>query len=419
MDWGRLLAHVLLPRVILRWQLPAYSPITFAALRRVILRGPRGGDTDLVALSRLLEQEFGSQRAVLYGSGTDALQVALRVAMRMVQDTAIALPAFSCFDVATAAVGVRGRLRFYDVDPSTLGPDMGSLERVLARGTRIVLISPLYGLPVDWEAVSHLLARHGAIPVEDAAQGAHASWRGRPLGSLGPVSVLSFGRGKGWTGGSGGALLVRDQLPWGGLQGTLAELTVGPRRLVPELRALGVLTAQWAMGRPAWYGIPRALPWLRLGETVYRDPSAPRPMTLTAAACLAANRSAAEAEGRTRRVAAAAILDAVGSGSRVRAVRPLPGATPGYLRLPLRLADGIGGFARPIDALRLGLAPSYPTALPALPELRPWIDDATSRWPGGEELARTLCTAPTHSLVTKGEQAKLISLLEAYEQRGS
>ena len=405
--------------MILRWQLPAYSPITFAVLRRAILRRPRGSAADIVALSRLLEHEFGSERAVLYGSGTDALQVALHVAMRTVGDTAIALPAFSCFDVATAAVATRGRLRFYDVDPSTLGPDMASLERVLARGTRIVLISPLYGLPIDWEAVSDLLARHGAIPVEDAAQGAHASWKGRPLGSLGPVSVLSFGRGKGWTGGSGGALLFRDQSPWHGLQGALAELPVGDRRWVPELRVLGLLAAQWALGRPAWYGIPRALPGLRLGETVYRDPTPPRPMTLTAAACIAATRGAAVVEGGTRRIEAAAILDAVGSGSRVRAVRPIPGATPGYLRLPIRLADGLGGFGRPMEAIRLGLAPSYPSVLPALREVRPWVDDATSRWPGGEELVRTLHTAPTHSLVTKREQAKLISLLEAYEQGGS
>ena len=153
--------------MILRRQPPAYSPISFAVLRRAILRGPGGRAADIVALIRLLEHEFGSERAVPM-AGTDALQVALHVAMRTVGDTAIALPAFSCFDVATAAVATRGRLRFYDVDPSTLGPDMGSLERVLARGTRIVLISPLYGLPVDWEAISDLLARHGAIPVEDA-----------------------------------------------------------------------------------------------------------------------------------------------------------------------------------------------------------------------------------------------------------
>lgn len=405
--------------MIVRWQLPAYSPISFAVLRRAILRGPGGGAADLVALSRLLEQEFGSERAVLYGSGTDALQVALHVALRTVRDSAIALPAFSCFDVATAAVATRGRLRFYDVDPSTLGPDMGSLERVLARGTRIVIISPLYGFPVDWEAIANLLARHGALPVEDAAQGAHASWKGRPLGSLGPVSVLSFGRGKGWTGGSGGALLFRDQSPWDGLQPALAEVTVGDGSSVPDLRVRGLLVAQWALGRPAWYGIPRALPWLRLGETVYRDPTPPRPMTGTAAACIAASRDAAEREGGTRRIAAAAILDAVGSGSRVRAVRPIPGATPGYLRLPLRLADGLGGFERPMEAIRLGLAPSYPSVLPALPPVRPWVDEATSHWPGAEELTRTLFTAPTHSLVTRGEQAKLISLLEAYERRGS
>ena len=57
-------------------------------------------------------------------------------------------------------------------------------------------------------AIAEIAERHGLAVVEDAAQGLGATWRGRPLGSFGDVSVLSFGRGKGWTGGVGGALLA-------------------------------------------------------------------------------------------------------------------------------------------------------------------------------------------------------------------
>ncbi len=35
---------------------------------------------------------------------------------------------------------------------------------------------------------------------------------GRPAGAHGALGVLSFGRGKGVTGGKGGALLVNDEL---------------------------------------------------------------------------------------------------------------------------------------------------------------------------------------------------------------
>jgi perosamine synthetase len=403
--------------MILRRQLPAYSPLSAASIRQAIVHGLGPGMDGQAELSESLESKYAADQAVLLGSGTQALQVAIELAMRQVGDVAIALPAFTCFDVATAAVGARARIRFYDVDPSTLAPDLRSLERVLKRGTRIAVITPLYGFPVDWDAVADLLAPHGAIAVEDAAQGDHAEWRGRILGSLGPISVLSFGRGKGWTGGNGGALLVREQPPWGDLREAVAEMSARWNRRAAEVRVLGALAAQWALGRPECYAIPRALPWLHLGETVYRDPVSPRPMTRATSACLSATRVPAAREAVARRETAVALLEAIGSWSRVRPIRPLAGGTPGYLRLPLRLARGLAGFPQPAAATRLGLARSYPSILPAIPQIRPWVDDTTTGWPGAEELVRRLCTAPTHSLVTGPERAELIQQLQAYERR--
>jgi hypothetical protein len=337
--------------------------------------------------------------------------------MRQVGASTVALPAFTCFDVAAAAVGARARIRFYDLDPGTLAPDLTSLERALERGTRIAVVSPLYGFPVDWDALTELLARYGAIAVEDAAQGDHATWRDRPLGSLGPISVLSFGRGKGWTGGNGGALLIRDQSPWTGLGETLKGMpAVGPARIAAEVRVLGALAAQWVLGRPGYYAIPHAIPWLRLGETVYRAPAPPGPMTRAAVACLRSIRPAVALEAAARRATATALVEAIDSEARLRLVRPIPGATPGYLRLPVRLLHGLAGFSTPARAARLGIAPSYPSVLPVIADVRPWMDDTTPSWPGGEELARTLHTVPTHSLVTQGEQAELIHQLRAYER---
>ncbi len=212
---------------MLRHQLPAYSPLSGASLGRALLHAFGPGMDGQAELTAMLEREYRADRALLLGSGTQALQVAIALAMRHVGDAVVALPAFSCFDVAAAAVGAHARIKFYDLDPTTLAPDPRSLESALARGARVAVIAPLYGFPVDWDALADLLVRYGAMAVEDAAQGDHAEWRGRKLGSLGPISVLSFGRGKGWTGGSGGALLIRDQAPWQGLRDTLMEMSSG------------------------------------------------------------------------------------------------------------------------------------------------------------------------------------------------
>ena len=128
----------------------------------------------------------------------------------------VALPAFSCFDVAAAAVRFGRPVRFYDVDPATLGPDPESLRRAVAAGARVVVAASAFGVPVDWELVGHALSGSDALVIEDAAQGHGGRWAGARLGAHGRLGVLSFGRGKGWTGGTGGALLVRDaaDYPW-------------------------------------------------------------------------------------------------------------------------------------------------------------------------------------------------------------
>jgi hypothetical protein len=38
----------------------------------------------------------------------------------------------------------------------------------------------------------------------------------------------------------------------------------------------------------------------------------------------------------------------------------------------------------------------------------------TARWPGGEAIARTLVTAPTHSLTTDAERQALLAILATY-----
>src|SRR5262249_36974288 len=152
----------------------------------------------------LLRSRYDARVVHLTSSGTSALQVAIRLARVRAGDGPVALPAYGCYDIASAAVGADLPIALYDVDPATLSPDLDSLSAVLAGGARIVVVAPVAGMPVDWSGVEQCAGAFGAFLVEDAAQGHGAFLRGRPVGSLGPLSVLSFGRGKGWTGGAGG-----------------------------------------------------------------------------------------------------------------------------------------------------------------------------------------------------------------------
>jgi dTDP-4-amino-4,6-dideoxygalactose transaminase len=218
------------------------------------------------------------------------------------------------------------------------------------------------------------------------------------------MSVLSFGRGKGWTGGGGGALLTRNRTP-------LSVSRNGDDR-VADLRAVSLAAAQWTFARPALYAIPAALPWLGLGETRYRDPVAPRPLSRASASLLLHGAVASEREAEERKRRAARLLEMVGGHRGIAPIAPLAGGEPGYLRLPLRVKGGLSGLANREAAVRLGVARSYPNPIGELAAVRArLVGDHRSRgrrWPGAEALARELITLPTHSLVAADDLDRLV-----------
>jgi perosamine synthetase len=390
-----------------RHQLTAYSPITFQAMARAAgswsaIDDPRD------RLGSLLQERFRADRVLLVGSGTEALQIAIRTAREWAgQEAPVAVPAYTCYDVGAAALGAGAGTVFFDIDPDTLQPDLDSVRLAMMAGARVVVVSPLYGYPVDWERLARCVADHEGVLIEDAAQGHGACWRGAPLGSWGDISTLSFGRGKGWTGASGGAVLLR---------GSGKRLAGGGWHDSPSASNLAVLlsaAAQWGMGRPELYGIPASVSWLGLGETRFRSPASPRGIPRAAAALLLQTRQAAEEEGRRRRDNAHACLEALRGTEHVKPIVPLDGAEPGFLRLPIRLPGGFRGLRNGDRARRLGIAPGYPGTLPAVPEIRACKALPDFPFPGAERLADELLTLPVHSRVSEPERAAVLELLRA------
>lgn len=117
--------------------------------------------------------------------------------------------------VATAnAVGFCGATPvFVDVDPETWCLDPRGVAAVV--GPRTVGIVPVHllGHPADMDAINAIAERHGLWVVEDAAEATFATYRGRPVGSLGDAAAFSFFGNKIVTSGEGGAVTFsRDDL---------------------------------------------------------------------------------------------------------------------------------------------------------------------------------------------------------------
>jgi dTDP-4-amino-4,6-dideoxygalactose transaminase len=271
----------------------------------------------------------------------------------------------------------------------TLGPDWASLARALDERPAAVVVAHLYGLPVDMPRVLEMTEGAGVTVIEDAAQGSGATLHRRPLGSFGQLAVLSFGRGKGVTGGRGGALLVNP-----GWRGGSDESSLLPG--IRGVREVPALKAQWLLARPWLYRIPASLPFLGLGDTVYRPPGPLHRISAVSAAVAERSWKEREAEIARRQRNAEALL----AESKPGAIAPIPGARPGWLRLPVVARMD----SEPDESL--GVMRSYPVPLPALPELNR-TTRPVSDFPGALVLAGRLRTLPTHGLVSASVRARL------------
>jgi perosamine synthetase len=381
----------------LRQQLPAYSPF---ALRHLLHAARANGDV-AADVRRLLLSEYAADDVLICGSGTQALQLALQLAQQEMASPVVALPGYGCYDLASAAIGARSRVCLYDLDPATLGPDMDSVHAAIAAGARTIVAAPLYGVPVDWAALSSLAEREGCLLIEDAAQGHGAFWKGLPLGALGTFSVISFGRGKGWTCGGGGALLLR---------GRSIPPDLALERGGNALRRTAMLLAQWALGRPSIYGIPAGMPALGLGQTVYHEPRAPQHAPGRALALLMATHGSALAEAAQRRHNAAT-LQSIARVAGLATFEGPPESTPGYIRFPVRIGADAQTLAASQNARSLGVAAGYPTTLADLQVLADHLATQRPQVPGADTLVHSLITLPTHSRVTCSDMERLQHLL--------
>lgn len=359
---------------------PVYSPVVPSSLLTAALGFP---DTR-VTLERWLLETFHAQHAVLTDSGTSALVLALRLSYNR---RPVAMPGYACIDIIAAAERAGVAVVLYDTDAATLSPDIASLRQVLEAGARTIVVTPLFGYPVDIAAVSALASEFGATVLEDAAQGAGAELNGSRVGEGGDLTVVSFGRGKGSTGGSGGALLARRR----DLVDALREH--GARLQTSHARAFDVvaLAAQWLLARPWLYALPAAIPSLQLGQMVYHPAREPARLPAMNARILSSAMKRDPHEVSLRRARAAHLSEAADRGRRLQPIAPIPGATPGYLRL----AGRSPGRAQDIPVM--GIVRPYPITLAEHDVTRRVLLRPPGSLSGAVDLRDRLLTVPTHS----------------------
>ena len=165
------------------------------AVHRVLDSGwyIQGGENQ--AFEREFADYIGVAHALGTGSGTDALELALR-SLGIGPGDAVVTVSHTAVATVTAIDLVGATPVLVDVDPVTFTMDPEQLRAVLrsdlGRKVRAVVPVHLYGHPVDMASVMAIAREHNLYVVEDCAQAHGATLGGRKVGSFGDFGAFSF-----------------------------------------------------------------------------------------------------------------------------------------------------------------------------------------------------------------------------------
>lgn len=161
------------------------------------------------------EQAFAAYCGVKYavgvGNGSDALVMALKACGVKTGDEVITT-AMSFSATAEAITSVGAVPVFVDCTINTFAIDPADVAKKVTNKTKAIIPVHLYGQCADMEAINKIAQEHNLKVVEDCAQAAGATYKGKKAGSLGDVGCVSFFPTKNLgCAGDGGIIITSDE----------------------------------------------------------------------------------------------------------------------------------------------------------------------------------------------------------------
>ena len=160
--------------------------------------------------SRWLEEQTGSERVLLTTSCTHATELAAILADIKPGDEVI-MPSYTFVSTADAFVLRGAKAVFVDIRPDTMNIDETLIEDAVTERTKEIVPVHYAGVSCEMDTICDIAKRHNLYVIEDAAQGVMATYKGRPLGTIGDYGCYSFHETKNLSMGEGGALLIKDK----------------------------------------------------------------------------------------------------------------------------------------------------------------------------------------------------------------
>ena len=174
-----------------------------------------------------VEKLAAEQAGVKYAVGLSCCTAALHLCVKLAGERLYGKPAIShgalegkrvfcsdmTFDATLNPVVYEGGIPvFIDTEAESWNMDPVALEKAfeIYPDVKLVICAELYGFPGRIDKIKEICEKHGALLIEDAAEAMGATVDGKPCGSFGDYSAVSYNGNKIITGSSGGCFLTNN-----------------------------------------------------------------------------------------------------------------------------------------------------------------------------------------------------------------
>jgi 8-amino-3,8-dideoxy-alpha-D-manno-octulosonate transaminase len=171
--------------------------------------GPEGCESKVRRFEIEFAKKMGAKYALATSSCTGALISSL-VACGIGPGDEVIVSGYTFFASCAAIVAAKAIPVIAEVD-ETLTIDPDDIEKKITPATKGLVVVHMRGVPCDMDRIMEIAKKHNLIVIEDCAQAAGGTYKGKYLGTIGDCGCFSFQYHKTITAGEGGAIITNNE----------------------------------------------------------------------------------------------------------------------------------------------------------------------------------------------------------------
>lgn len=151
----------------------------------------------------------GVKNAIAINNGTSALD-ALLTALNISEKDEVIIPSLTYISTANVVEYKKAKLILCDSDPRTFNVDHKSLLKKISKKTKLIIITDMKGMPVDYDYYKKLSKKTKIPIIADSAESFGAKYKNKIIGTQLLAHTFSFFANKNLTTGEGGMIVTNN-----------------------------------------------------------------------------------------------------------------------------------------------------------------------------------------------------------------